>query len=278
MGSLSDFAENAMLEHVFETAFTPTVPIYVALCTADPTDAATGASMNECANSGNYAREQITFGAYASRKLTQSGALTFNTASGSWGTVTHWAMVNSGTYGSGDVLCSGAFASGKSIVNGNTPSIADASLYIQIDAGYMSNYLVQKLLELVFKNVAYSRPDTYVALCTSDCADTDTDLSGKECANQYSYARELVDENGGSSPTWIQVTGTNPTYVDNAADVDLGPASGGSWGTITAMAICDSGTWNGGNMLMYDNGLTEQAVGDGDTATFPTGDLEARLA
>ena len=61
---------------------------YVALCTADPTDAGTGASMNEVANSNNYAREAITFAAASSRRVTQSGNIEMNEASGSWGTIT----------------------------------------------------------------------------------------------------------------------------------------------------------------------------------------------
>ena len=51
MGSLSDYAELELLDHVFNAAYSPVATVYLALCTADPTDAGTGASMNECASS-----------------------------------------------------------------------------------------------------------------------------------------------------------------------------------------------------------------------------------
>ena len=102
MGSLTDYAETALLKHIgLEAAYTPAATLYLALCTADPTDAATGASMNEVANSGSYARTAIAFSAAASRRSTQSGAVTFPAATGSWGTVSNWAIVDSATYGAG---------------------------------------------------------------------------------------------------------------------------------------------------------------------------------
>ena len=117
MGSLTDYAEGKWLDHVFNAAYSPVATVYVALCTADPTDAATGAVMNEVPDANNYAREAIAFSAAASRKVIQSGAIEFNTASGAWGTVTHWAIVDSVTHGAGNVLAHGAFATGKIVVN-----------------------------------------------------------------------------------------------------------------------------------------------------------------
>src|SRR3954454_7278803 len=125
MGSLSNYGENALLKHITkEAAYSPAATLYLALATADPGEAATGASMNEIANSNSYARTAIAFGAAASRRVTQSGAVTFPTASGSWGTVTHWAVLDSATHGAGNVLATGAFAVAKAVVLNNTPSIA----------------------------------------------------------------------------------------------------------------------------------------------------------
>ncbi len=39
MGSLSDYAENELLDHLFNAAYSPVATVYLALCTADPTDA-----------------------------------------------------------------------------------------------------------------------------------------------------------------------------------------------------------------------------------------------
>ncbi len=59
MGSLSNYAEDAWINHLVGTAYTQPATVYLALATADPTDAATGASCNECANANNYAGYQI---------------------------------------------------------------------------------------------------------------------------------------------------------------------------------------------------------------------------
>ena len=159
MGTLSDFAENAVVKHLTrEAAYSPAATVYLALCTADPTDAATGASMSEVADSNNYSRTAITFGAASSRRVTQSGTVTFAQASGSWGTVTHWAVVTSGTYGAGDVLASGALAVEKSVVNGNTPSVASGEVWVEITASTgLSNYAANGLLDRMFQLVSVDR-------------------------------------------------------------------------------------------------------------------------
>lgn len=46
MGSLSNYLELELLDHVLNNAaYSPAATLYLALCTADPTDAGTGASM-----------------------------------------------------------------------------------------------------------------------------------------------------------------------------------------------------------------------------------------
>ena len=102
MGSLSDFAELELLDHVLNVAYVRKAVVYLALCTAEVVDADDGAAMDECTGTG-YARVAITFGAAASRKITQSGAVEFPTAgAGGWGTATHWAVMD------GDIAASGS--------------------------------------------------------------------------------------------------------------------------------------------------------------------------
>ena len=160
MGSLSDYAENELLDHVFNAAYSPVATIYLGLATADPTDAGTGASFNECADSGSYARTAIAFSAAASRKIIQNGVVTFPEATGSWGTVTHWAILDGNTHGAGNLLAHGAFTTGKAIVSGNTPSVADLETEVEFSAGEMSDSLAHDLLDLMFRNTAYAAPDT----------------------------------------------------------------------------------------------------------------------
>lgn len=263
MGSLSDFAEGKLLDHVLNVAYTPPATVYLALCTADPTDAATGASMNEVANSGSYARTAITFGAASSRRVTQNAQVTFPAATGAWGTVTHWAIVDSGTYGAGNVLATGAFSPTKSIVSGNTPSVPTSTIYVEFSAGAISTYLSNKLLDLMFRNVAYAKPSTYIALTTATIADTDTGSTITEPSGN-AYARKQVNINGGAAPAWGLAAGGS---VTNGAAIDFTAASG-SWGTIVATAVVDA--TSAGNLLFYDNAVVDQAVDTNDTVSFNT--------
>ena len=61
MGSITNTCETEMLDHVLnQLNYASPTTVYLGLATADPTDAATGASANECANSNAYARTAIS--------------------------------------------------------------------------------------------------------------------------------------------------------------------------------------------------------------------------
>jgi len=269
MGSLSDYAELELLDHVCNAAYSPAATMYLALCTGDPTDAGTGASMNECADSGSYARTAISFGAASARRITQDATVTFPAATGGWGTVTHWAIVDSGTHGAGNMLAHGAFTTSKSIISGNTPSVASGQVYVEYSAGEISTYLANALLGLMFDNTAYAKPATYIALYTATIADSDE--TGTECAGG-DYARKQVNINGGASPTWDLAASGN---VDNTHAIVF-PTASASWGTVVAAAVCDAATV--GHILFYDNGVADQAVASGDTVTFAIGAFDINMS
>jgi len=274
MGSITDHLEEELLDHICNAAYTPIATLYVALCTADPTDAATGASMSECADANAYQRTAITFAAAASRRVTQTGIITFPQASGGgWGTVTHWAIADTQTHGAGNVLAHGAFTASKTVNDGNTPSIPDAEIYVEFSAGEISDFLSNELLDHAFRNAVYAAPDTYIALCTATIADNDTGSTITE-PGAGAYAREQVDINGGASPTWDLAAGTTPTEVDNTHAITFTQATA-SWGTIVAVAICSALTVD--DLLLYDNTMGDQAVGDGDTAEFAIGALDLQM-
>ena len=73
--SMSDYLENKLLNHVLNnTAYTPPASVYVALFTADPTDAfVTANEVSATVNDTAYARQSVTH----------------TTASGTTGTVTN---------------------------------------------------------------------------------------------------------------------------------------------------------------------------------------------
>lgn len=266
MGSLSNYGENALVKHMFcETAYSPAATIYLALATGDPGETATGASMNECANANNYSRKAITFSAASARRVTQNGTVLFDEASGSWGTVSHWAIVDSGTYGAGNVLAYGAFAVSKSVVSGNTPSVASTETYVEITANTgLSNYAANGFLDCMFRNQAFTVSGTHLGLTTATISDSSTVGTITEVSGN-NYSRKQVNAAGGALPAWEAATGN---ATQNANAITFATPSG-SWGTITSTFVADAAS--SGNILMYDNGITDQAVGSGDTIQYAIG-------
>jgi len=266
MGSLTDFSELELLDHIFNASYTPAATVYLGLSTADPTDDASG--LDEPVGNG-YVRKAITFGAAASRRVTQDGAVTFDEASGAWGTLSHWGVFDAES--AGNLLACGALAASKSVVGGNTSSVATTEVYIEFSAGEISDFLANELLDHMFRNAAYGAPDTYIGLVTAESADDDdgdtiTEVSGG------SYARIQVNVNGGAEPTWdLAAAG----LVDNTHIITFATATA-AWGTVVGVVICDALT--SGNLLFYDNDMADQLVGDGDTVTFPAGDLDIQMS
>lgn len=131
-GSLSDYAENKVAEHlVGKTAFTmPT--IYVALLTAAPNESASGDEINEVADAYSYARVATAGGDWSSAvagAISNSSAITFPQASGgSWGTITHYALMDSGNWGEGYMIGWGDLSASQVISDGSTASFAIGAL------------------------------------------------------------------------------------------------------------------------------------------------------
>lgn len=118
-GSKSNAHENAVLD-----AYLSGATVYLALCTADPGEGATGASMNETANAQGYARTLITFGAASGGSSSNTNTVTFPTATGNYASpITHWAIVTSNTYGAGTVRYSGNFDTSKSFSTNDIPQV-----------------------------------------------------------------------------------------------------------------------------------------------------------
>lgn len=268
MGSITNSLEQDLLDHTLnKLTYTNPAAIFLCLCTADPTDAATGASMNEVANAFGYARTAIVFSAAAARVIDQSGAVNYPAASGGgWGTVTHWAITDNSTYGAGQAMAHGAFTASKLINDGDTPSVAASEIDVTVTAGEVSNYLANTLLDFAFRDQVFTSPTVYAGLADAVLADATTGVSVSEPAGG-SYARELIYENGGGTPDFNLSTAADPSVVDNSDEVALTTATA-SWGTLTSWFLADNASTGAGNILFYDNDVADKAVGDGDTAKF----------
>lgn len=136
MGSFSNYTENKVLEHIVgEASFTmPTA--FVALYTADPTDTGTGSQAQEVtlgANSYSRVATNTNHWASASGGTIKNGSdITFPEASGAWGTVTHFAILDaSGT--AANMLAHSALTATKAISSGDTPKFAADALTITLD-------------------------------------------------------------------------------------------------------------------------------------------------
>lgn len=126
MSAMSDYLENAFLDHFLGTSSTssPTT-IYVALHTADPTDAGTG---TEVSGSG-YARQSIAFDAASSGTASNSSAIEFPAASGGdFGTITHIGIWDAST--GGNLLFHSALTTSKTIADGDIFKIAASGVDI----------------------------------------------------------------------------------------------------------------------------------------------------
>jgi hypothetical protein len=120
-----------------------------------------------------------------------------------------------------------------------------------------SNYLENKLIDHVLRNVAFTSPTTvYLALYTTDPTEAD---SGTEVAGG-SYARQAITF---SAP----VNGA----TDNSAAIVF-PTATGSWGTITHVVIRDALTV--GNPLYYGPLTASKTVASGDRFEVDPGELD----
>lgn len=265
-GSLSNSMENDLLDHVLKTsAYSQPANLWLALCTADPTESATGASMNE-ASGTNYARTAAdSWDAASSRATENNGAITFPEAGGSWGTITHWCVVDSAS-GAGDVIAHGDFSVSRAINDGDTAFVADGDIDVSFVTDAVSTYLADALLDHILGGSAYTVPtNLYAAAADADINDATTGVTISEPGGG-SYARELVN-------VWdAAASGAS----ENTSAITF-PEATGSWGTITDIAITDNASTGAGNILFYADMDTDKAIDSGDTLEFVAGGLDITL-
>ena len=127
MAEMSNYLENALVNAVLRnTAYTSPTTVYLALYTSDPTDADAGTEV-----SGNaYARQSITFGSPSNGVTTNSAAIEFPQATGSWGTVAYVGIRDAST--GGNLLFHTALDASKTIATGDVFRVAAGSLSVTL--------------------------------------------------------------------------------------------------------------------------------------------------
>ena len=117
MAGFTDYLEDKVLDHVFGgTAYTAPSTLYVGLFTAAPSDTGGG---TECSG-GSYARKSMaamTVSGTSPTTATNGAAVEFVTATGSWGSVSHVAIMDAST--SGNMLAWAALTASKSVASGD---------------------------------------------------------------------------------------------------------------------------------------------------------------
>jgi hypothetical protein len=127
MAEISNYLENALINATLRnTSYTSPATVYLALYTTDPTDADSGTEV-----SGNaYARQSITFGAPSDGVTTNTAAIEFPQATGSWGTVAYVGIRDAST--SGNLLYHTALDASKTIATGDVFRVAIGSLSVTL--------------------------------------------------------------------------------------------------------------------------------------------------
>lgn len=261
MGSLANYAELKLLDHVFKvTPFSQPSNIYMALSKADPGES--GGSIDE-PSGGDYARVQVnSWNAAASRATANTSAIQFPRATADWGTITHWALFDAST--SGNPLAYGAISNPSSLVmsNGRRARFAAGEVDIVYSSGGWSTTLANALLDHMLKGSAYSVPtNLYVGFSTANPGDSGGALAEPSGNN---YSRTALN-------SW-NAAASGATGNTNAFE---GPAASGSWGTLTHVAIFDH--VSAGNMLAYAALNSSLAITQGLFPEFEAGQLAITL-
>ena len=127
MAEMSNYLETALINGTLRgTTYTAPSTVYLALYTSDPTDADTGTEVSGT----SYARQSITFGSPSNGASTNSAAIEFPQAGGSWGTVTHVGIRDAST--AGNLLYHTALDASKTIATGDVFRIASGSLSVTL--------------------------------------------------------------------------------------------------------------------------------------------------
>jgi len=147
MSASSNYVEDRTLDFWLKAnsqSSTAPTTVYVALFNTDDSTGATaelleaGTLTTECTG-GGYTRQAVTFGTISNGSVSNSGNLTWTTATdGNWSTITHVAVMDSDIDGQGDsagqgnVLFYGALDTAREILQDDTFQITSGSLTITL--------------------------------------------------------------------------------------------------------------------------------------------------
>ena len=128
MTAISDDLETKLLNATLRnTSYTSPTTVYLALFTTDPTDADTGTEVT----GGSYAREAVTFAAPSGGSTSNSGDITFTTATASWGTITHAGIYDASS--GGNLMYHGSLTASITINSSDTAKFLTGDIVVSLD-------------------------------------------------------------------------------------------------------------------------------------------------
>lgn len=256
-GSLSDFAEDAFIDHLLKVApMVQPAALWVALSTTDPTEDGSGISEPSGFSYTRIRYENWIAG--AGRRSGNAAAIQWLVASGPWGPLGYWALFDAST--GGNMLFYGDVATPVPIVAGNRFEFDVDTLRPTVSAGGFSDYGAHACLDHILLVAAFSVPtNIYIGAMTAATVDADTGSTVTEPVGG-AYARKL--ENDWDAAVAGVSANTNDTTFDQATE---------DWGTVGWTGSFDAATL--GNVLMHGPVNTAQDINGNDTLQFDAGDL-----
>jgi hypothetical protein len=125
--SFSNYLENKLLLHTFgASAYTAPTTLYLAIHTTNPAEDNTGTEVSGSA----YARQSVAF-TVTTNTASNTAAVEFPTATGSWGTLTHVGVYDALT--SGNLLAYAALTTNKIIDTNDIFRVPIGDLDITLD-------------------------------------------------------------------------------------------------------------------------------------------------
>lgn len=143
MSAASNYLEAKLLDHTLRYSaapYTGVSTLYLALFNNTSTNTAAnleaGTLTDETSTSSTgYTRKVVTFAAASGTNPCSSATnatVTFDAATANWGTITHVAVMDGGTVGTGNVLFWGAVTTSKTIETGDTFQVTSGNLTISL--------------------------------------------------------------------------------------------------------------------------------------------------
>lgn len=250
MTALSNYAENAMLDHlVGNTAFTKPTNTYIKLHTGDPGEDCTLAA------AGETLRKILSWAASASRVAVTDAAVNWASMTAAE-TITHYSIWDALT--GGNPLFYGAFASGQTVGIGDELDIASGDVDCDFTTGMLTTATGNSAVDHLTGRTAWTQPaGHFIKLHTGAPGIAATGSPATETTRQSAGAFSAAS--GGTSDNDADIDWTSVSTTETITDIS-------GWDTVT------------GGIALYQGSLSSSVgLTAGQNAKIPAGSLDLAL-